>query len=105
MKIFQWRNAKELAQDTNAEASATTYKIGWQIYSKDGSMMVRAYENVLESERESIYNSVRKDVDAMYKALEAASKEDAEFVNLEGSLFRLADVVKVTLVNNKQSND
>ena len=102
MKIFQWRNAKELDADTNPEISATTYKIGWQIYSKDGSIMTRTYEDVPEASRTSTYDSVKSEVDSMYQILESAAKSDSEFVNLVGNIFRLDDVIKVCILNNKQ---
>lgn len=79
---------------------APTYTIGWSIYTKDGAIHSRQYENVLFSEKIEIIELIKKETEDMQNILNKATKEQIEFVNLHGNVFRLSDITKVAFINN-----
>lgn len=74
-----------------------TYSIGWEIYTKDGARFSHRYEEVKEENSKATIASVQEEVAKMHAKLEEASKEGKTFVNLEGTVLRVADVTKVTV--------
>lgn len=80
-------------------AYPTTYTVGWEIYTKDGTIQSRKYENVPHDQRDNIAANVEKETDEMSKILNEASKQDIEFVNLQGNILRLSDVIRISIVN------
>jgi hypothetical protein len=81
---------------------APTYTIGWSIYTKDGAIHSRQYEDVSFTEKIEIIELIKKETEDMQNILNKATKEQTEFVNLHGNVFRLSDITKVAFINNTQ---
>jgi hypothetical protein len=77
-----------------------TYRIGWSIYTKDGSIFSRKYDDVSFEQRTEIVELIEKETEDMQTILNKATKEETEFVNLQGNVFRLSDITKVAFINN-----
>jgi len=77
-----------------------TYTIGWSIYTKDGTIHSRQYEDVSLAQRIEIIELIKKETEDMQNMLNKATKEEIEFVNLQGNVFRLSDITKVAFINN-----
>jgi len=81
-------------------APTSTYTIGWSIYTKDGTIHSRWYEDVSLAQRIEIIELIKKETEDMQTILNKATKEQIEFVNLQGNVFRLSDITKVAFINN-----
>lgn len=79
---------------------ALTYIIGWSIYTKDGSIHSRQYEDVSFAEKIEIIELIKKETEDIQTILNKATKEQIEFVLLHGNVFRLSDITKVAFINN-----
>lgn len=79
-----------------------TFTIGWELHTKDGTVQKRTYEDVSYDERSKVADLIEKETSDMHTALNEAAKQNIEFVNLQGSIFRLSDVIKIG-VTNKQN--
>lgn len=79
---------------------ALTYRIGWSIYTKDGTIHSRQYEDVSLAQRIEIVELIKKETEDMQNNLNKATKEEIEFVLLHGNVFRLSDISKVAFINN-----
>jgi hypothetical protein len=108
MNIKRWFKKKpNPLNDANLPAStipyypiyASTYKIGWMIYTKDGTNPTRFWENVSHNQRIDITSIAEHEVKQMHVALELAATEKKEFVNLSSNLLRLSDVSKIIVTN------
>jgi len=85
-------------------AYVTTYTIGWSIYTKDGLILTRKYNDVLFEERTEMFEIMKKEKDDMQNILNNAAKEEIEFVNLQGNVFRLSDISKVAIIYNAEKS-
>ena len=85
-------------------AYTPTYTIGWSVYTKDGSIHSRQYEDVSLAQRIEIIELIKKETEDMQNMLNKATKEEIEFVNLQGNVFRLSDITKVAFINNIQKS-
>lgn len=99
MNIKQWFKKKP-QNDVIVTAYAPTYTIGWLIYTKDGTIHTRKYEDVPFEQRTEIVELIKKETEDMQNNLNKATKEQIEFVNLQGNVFRLSDITKVAFINN-----
>ena len=81
-------------------AHTPIYTIGWSIYTKDGAIHSRQYEDVSFTEKIEIIELIKKETEDMQNMLNKATKEEIEFVNLQGNVFRLSDITKVAFINN-----
>jgi hypothetical protein len=82
-----------------------TYTIGWSIYTKDGTIHSRQYEDVSLAQRIEIIELIKKETEDMQTILNKATKEEIEFVNLQGNVFRLSDITKVAFINNIEKSE
>jgi len=89
---------------TTPTAHTPTYTIGWSIYTKDGLILTRKYTDVSFEERNEIVEITKKETDDMQNILNNAAKEEIEFVNLHGNVFRLSDISKVAIINNAEKS-
>ena len=85
-------------------AYAPTYTIGWEIYTKDGTISSRKYDDVSFAQRTEIVERIEKETEDMQNILNKATKEQNEFVNLQGNVFRLSDITKVAIINLTQKS-
>lgn len=81
-----------------------TYTIGYEVHSKDGAFSVRFYNGVLKSEREDIRKSVHKELECI-EAVNLATLEKKEFVNINGNIMRLSDFSKVSSFDKIEKKD
>lgn len=95
-KLF---GCKEKVVEEPIVAREPTYTIGWEIYTKDGTIQTRKYDNVSNAERKSVSIIIDEETKEMHKALNKAAKEETEFVNLQGNIVRLNDVLRISIVN------
>lgn len=89
---------------TTPTAHTPTYTIGWSIYTKDGLILTRKYNDVSFEERNEMVEITKKETDDMQNILNNAAKEEIEFVNLQGNVFRLSDISKVAIINNAEKS-
>ena len=91
-------------KENTATVYAPTYTIGWEIHTKDGSISSRKYDDVSFAQRTEIVERIEKETEDMQYILNKATKEQNEFVHLQGNVFRLSDITKVAIFNNKQKS-
>lgn len=107
MNIKRWfkKNPNPL-NDANSPTSkipyAPTYKIGWMIYTKDGTHPSRFYQNLPKSNRDIVRQTIEDEVKQMHIALELAAIEKKEFVNLSSNLLRLSDISKIIMTDTEE---
>jgi len=85
-------------------AYAPTSTIGWEIHTKSGSIHTRKYDDVSFEQRTKIIELMEKETEDMQYILNKATKEQTEFVNLQGNVFRLSDITRVAIFNNTQKS-
>jgi hypothetical protein len=103
MNIKQWFKKKP-QNDVIVTAYAPTYTIGWSVYTKDGTILSRQYEDVSFEQRTEIVELIKKETEDMQNILNKATKEQNEFVHLHGNVLRLSDISKVAFINNIQKS-
>jgi hypothetical protein len=103
MNIKQWFKKKP-QNDVIVTAYAPTYTIGWSIYTKDGSIFSRKYDDVSFEQRTEIVELIKKETEDMQNILNKATKEQTEFVLLQGNVLRLSDITKVAIINLTQKS-
>ena len=103
MNIKQWFKKKP-QNDVIVTAYAPTYTIGWSIYTKDGSIFSRKYDDVSFEQRTEIVELIEKETEDMQNILNKATKEQTEFVLLQGNVLRLSDITKVAIINLTQKS-
>jgi hypothetical protein len=103
MNIKQWFKKKP-QNDVIVTAYAPTYTIGWEIYTKDGTIHTRKYEDVPFEQRTEIIELIEKETEDMQYILNKATKEQTEFVHLQGNVLRLSDITKVAIINLTQKS-
>ena len=91
-------------KENTATAYAPTYTIGWEIHTKSGSISSRKYDDVSFAQRTEIVERIEKETEDMQNILNKATKEQNEFVYLQGNVFRLSDITKVAIFNNTQKS-
>jgi hypothetical protein len=103
MNIKQWFKKKP-QNDVIVTAYAPTYTIGWSIYTKDGSIFSRKYDDVSFEQRTEIVELIEKETEDMQNILNKATKEEIEFVHLQGYVLRLSDIRGVAFINDIQKS-
>lgn len=91
-------------ENTATAYAATTYTIGWEIYTKDGTIFSHKYDDVSFEQRTEIIELIEKETEDMQYILNKATKEQTEFVNLQGNVLRLSDITKVAIINLTQKS-
>ena len=91
-------------ENTATAYAATTYTIGWEIHTKSGSIHTRKYDDVSFEQRTEIIELMEKETEDMQYILNKATKEQTEFVNLQGNVLRLSDITKVAIINLTQKS-
>ena len=91
-------------KENTATAYAPTYTIGWEIHTKSGSIFSHKYDDVSFAQRTEIVERIEKETEDMQNILNKATKEQNEFVNLQGNVLRLSDITKVAIINLTQKS-
>ena len=91
-------------ENTATPIDAPTSTIGWEIHTKSGSIHTRKYDDVSFEQRTEIIELMEKETEDMQYILNKATKEQTEFVNLQGNVLRLSDITKVAIINLTQKS-
>lgn len=102
-KLFRCKDSKCETPVELPVAKPVSYTIGWSIYTTT-DIQTRTYDNVPESSRVEIGEFIEQETQEMHDALNKAVKEGTEFVNLQGNVLRVKDVIKICITNSTNKN-
>ena len=95
MNIKSWLFGNNIKKTPLSE-DEDEYKVGWTVYTKNGDTLNRTY-TVSESQRQSVRKTIENEIEVMENALHLAMLNKKTFVNLNGNLFRVDDIVKICI--------